>query len=700
MLSASLKIIPVLYYILFFVNPLIFYTKTSELFEFNKIVFVYLFTILITVFWIIRSLYIKKFVFVRTKFNISLLLFLFSQIISTLFSIDIRTSIFGYYSRFHGGLLSSISYCFLFWIFLSVMNKKRAIISMKSLLFSSFIVGVYAILQHLGIDKNIWVQDVQTRVFSTLGQPNWLAAWLTALIPLSWLFLIKSKKPNSLWKYSKKYFWLFLYGVQLSSLVFTKSKSGFLAFILSFLVFWSLLFITSAINGKIINFIKNFILILIFTFSLLLYFGTPWIKGVENNLFNNNESVTETIDKPTGTALETGGTDSGKIRFLVWRGAFNAFKNYPIIGSGVETFAFVFYQFRPIEHNMVSEWDFLYNKAHNEYLNFLTTTGTVGFLAYLFLIISILILFFDSKHKSNLRKNNRYNFLSAKLSKINIYQIALLSGFVSILITNFFGFSVVSVGLIFFLFPAFAIFSTGLDKRKININFDKSISLIFIPIAIGAYLIFSLFHYWLADYNYAQGKNFNDIYDFQKASIYLNNSIKLVNKEPIYWDELAKTNAEISLVLLEENMTERASDFAQLSYTENLNAISLSGTNVNFKRNMAANLVRFHLIDNQYLILAQKTLSSAILQAPNDPKLFYNLGLVYIRLGNLQDAKEALVKSSLLKPNYRNAHFGLGLVYWDLNDKTNAKAEFEYILNNINPYDEEVKRQLEELLQS
>ena len=88
--------------------------------------------------------------------------------------------------------------------------------------------------------------------------------------------------------------------------------------------------------------------------------------------------------QPAAGAL--GGTDSGQIRLYVWQGALDIWKAYPLFGTGVETFAFAYYQFRPAEHNLTSEWDYLYNKAHNEYLNYLATTGALGLGSYLLFI--------------------------------------------------------------------------------------------------------------------------------------------------------------------------------------------------------------------------------------------------------------------------------------------------------------------------
>ena len=70
------KIIFILFCILLFLVPIILWPFTSEVFEFNKMVLVYIFTTLITATWIIRMIYEKKLIFRRTILDIPLLLFL------------------------------------------------------------------------------------------------------------------------------------------------------------------------------------------------------------------------------------------------------------------------------------------------------------------------------------------------------------------------------------------------------------------------------------------------------------------------------------------------------------------------------------------------------------------------------------------------------------------------------------------------
>ncbi|MEK9179052.1 MAG: O-antigen ligase family protein, partial [Patescibacteria group bacterium] len=84
-------------------------------------------------------------------------------------------------------------------------------------------------------------------------------------------------------------------------------------------------------------------------------------------------------------------TDSIVIRKLVWQGAVKLGLKYPLFGTGVETFAYAYNFTRPAAHNQTSEWDFVYNKAHNELLNYFANTGFFGLFSYLLLFGAFLI---------------------------------------------------------------------------------------------------------------------------------------------------------------------------------------------------------------------------------------------------------------------------------------------------------------------
>ncbi len=242
-----------------------------------------------------------------------------------------------------------------------------------------------------------------------MGQPNWLAAYLVSLVPLTWYCLLNAKIQKH------KIIWIGVSILFFACILFTKSRSGLLGLGAAYTIFW-------VFNWR--KYLKLFVSLSVLFLIIVGIFGTPFTPSI-NDLMHP-----KTIQK---TAVDTseGGTESGAIRAIVWKGAIEVFKHNSVFGTGYETFGYSYWQYRPAEHNNISEWDFLYNKAHNEYLNFAANIGSFGLISYAILIgVSIFVM----------RKNP-----------------ALLAGYVSVLITNFFGFSVVVISLMTFLFPAMAI---------------------------------------------------------------------------------------------------------------------------------------------------------------------------------------------------------------------------------------------------
>lgn len=694
MLQNLANLLPLFFNLLFFFVPLVLFPNTSEIFEFNKMIVTYLFTILIVASWVIKMISKGKIIFRRTILDIPLLIFIATQLLSFLTSIDPRTSFLGYYSRFHGGLASTISYSLLYWAFVSNMNKKTSAKALLTLVFSAILVSIYAVLEHFGIDKDLWVQDVQTRVFSTLGQPNWLATWIVSLIPITWALALRKNSFKSL----PKMFRVLIdkrtvFAISLLfflTLIYTRSRSGYLGFFVTTVSFWGILAFYSFknnINKK--RFFQIISLIGVSYLFLILIYGSPWTPSI-GNLFNKQTAIEEVAPKPQGPALSVGGTESGDIRKIVWKGAIDIWKNYPILGSGVETFAFSYYQFRPEEHNLVSEWDFLYNKAHNEYLNFGATTGTLGLLGYLILIFFIIFQLF---------KNAQLETKDKKLTVQNIYSLSFLSGILGILVSNIFGFSVVPVALSLFLFPAFSeVINVKEKEYSANKHISQSKNTFIITVLILASIfIYRVGRYWYADILYTKGKFENDSGNFDVGRELLIKATSLSPNEAIFWDELANSSAKLALVAIDLKQADYASRFTQESIEYSQKAVRLSPANVNLKRSQAAIYIKYSPFNPDFLLDAKTILEKAIEQAPSDAKLNYNLALTQARLGDIDSAIEILIKTIKMKDNYRNARFAYALLLSEKGEKEKAIEQLEYILTYIEPNDTLVRQELENI---
>src|SRR3989344_2728175 len=176
------------FYILTALIPLIFTTRNYELFEFPKFIILLAGTLVIAISWAFDAFAHRDWALPRSPLNIPVLAFLASQILATVFSVHPYTSFWGYYSRFHQGLLTTICYTVLYFAYLKYMRKQQTQLVIKFSLATAFTIGVYALLQRLGIDKNLWIQDVVNRPFATLGQPNWMAAYILPNIFLAYYY--------------------------------------------------------------------------------------------------------------------------------------------------------------------------------------------------------------------------------------------------------------------------------------------------------------------------------------------------------------------------------------------------------------------------------------------------------------------------------------------------------------------------------
>jgi len=746
-------IIRISFGLLFILVPLILSPWNYELFEYNKMMVTYCLTAIILGAWTVKMIVDGEIRIKRTPLDIPIFLFALSQFISTIFSMDPHISWFGYYSRFNGGMVSVLTYIALYYAFVSNFfptnentqrNPKNVppfpLRILQAMLVTGLVVSLYGIAEHFGIDKNLWVQDVQSRVFSTLGQPNWLAAYLIALTPVSMgLVLMKIKNKMS----STFYFLLTI--IFFLTLLWTRSRSGFLALAIADIVFWGVIFlhfirprlkILTAIKDEAFqNIVRPFLLIHAAFFLIIIINGT-YIQQIDNWItvkawqqrfvkfqvssfkfqvspsglpssslapVATTSSENQSDRSSSAPLIESGITDSGDIRKYVWEGALNIWKSSLktfFIGSGTETYAFAFYQYKPVGHNLTSEWDFLYNKAHNEYLNFLATTGILGLGTYLLLIGTFTIWFFRFELRITDSKNDE---LVTRHTQLIIN--GLFAGWLSILITNFFGFSVVIMQLFFYLFPALIFVLSPHTFNQKDANAKNEYRTIFISwngkkkkffgvsaALISILLVCTCIISWFADKQFATGYHYSRAGYLPQAYQALSSAINLNPTEPFYHDEQGNVLSTLAVASWKEKQATVSQELAQMSIKENDFALSVSPKNVNFWKSRTKIFYALSSIDPSLLKDAINSLEHAITLSPSDPKLYYNLAILYGQTEETTKAVDFMKKSIELKPNYREGYFGLSLLYTELNMPEKSKQILHEYLKKVDPNDEEFQR--------
>jgi len=635
-----------LYYALFLLTPVVMSSKTSEMFEFNKMMLIYLVAVSVS------GLYSIHYILHRQKLYLPLLLhsivaFLSVQLISTVFSIDRTTSIWGYYGRWNGGVVSTIAYMLLVFVFIQVFTKRDFIKLLNISLVSAVLVVLWALPALLGHDLSClwftgsftnacWTAQFQpaVRMFSTVGQPNWLGAFLAVQFFIAAYFLIHELiKVRGAFTRSLK---IYIYGASILliswGLIATKSRSSMIAVGVSVLI-GVVIILTRKVLKPQLRLLYRTVLI----GSLLL---TTYIAiGFASTSFSS--------DVPPGNHI----TDSYTIRQIVWSGALKLGLKHPLVGTGPETFAYSYFQVKPVLHNRTSEWDLVYNKAHNEFLNMFATMGFPGILSYGALII------FSYWYISQ-KSNNQH-------SEIISLPFMLVLAFTTVQITNFFGFSTSTLQLFLFLLPA----GMSLYLKKKN---DETltalpprtqqvlISLVLIAVCGSLWQLGMMYK---ADTLYKQAQRAVLQDEYAEASQLLVHAMKLKH-EHVYEDKLSSARAQLAFISSFDTESAKNAELIELSRASNADTLRRSPENVQYWRTRAKNeYLSFQITgDTADLETAVESMRYTTILAPHDAQSFYMLGLFYSLIdqeepgsGYAKKAHEALSFALELRPNYIEA---------------------------------------------
>lgn len=663
-----LNIIRYFYFVLFLVTPVLVYSRTSELFEFNKMMFIYFCTAVITCGWLYTQVKENKLSIKYHWLYIPFGLFLVSQLLSTAFSMDVHTSIFGYYGRFNGGLFSIVCYLLLAFVFIQISDKEHTIRTLTVGFFTAVGTVLWGLPGRIGYDLSCFVFTGRLtnacwsdqfkpaeRMFSTLGQPNWLGAYLVVAVFVGIALFAYKRKPIlgiSAWILLAMGEVILFIGI-----LATKSRSAMLALAISMAIVAALYLYK---NRSIImeNWKKIAVVgVLCFVFLLMMKTG---IGQVDRYLQppNSDKAVQQEVKSPKPAPAPSGVTDSFDIRKIVWEGAIELGKKYPVFGTGVETFAYAYYFTRPAAHNYTSEWDFLYNKAHNEFLNYFATTGYVGLISYLVMITSIVSFLL-------------YLIVKQRKSKEVYFLIGILAAYISISVTNFFGFSISIIQIFFYLIPAVLIVVTQeeLPVKNIDIAFKGLVH----KAASGAVLLFFciwtiyLVRYYLADITYAEADALQRTGQYQDAFNGFETALTL-RYEHVYEDKMATSLANLAFISSFQEDKELSKNLTDVSKYFNERTIQASSKNVLYWKTRAKNYYLFYqmTLDKKNLETAISSMEYAQELSPTDPKIPYTTALFYsLAAEEAKDAKQKeafkkaaaaeLQKSLTLKKDYEDA---------------------------------------------
>ena len=167
--------------------PLIFYTKANDVFEFNKITAVRFASSLSVLVWAARAWLVRPLPLTRSPLDAPILGWLLVCVVATFNTVNPRLSIHGVYEDFEG-ITTWVNYAWIFFIFQNHVRSDRQIhLVLGSVILAGAVAGFYGILQNFQIDFVPWDPSTYsvTRMFSTMGNPNFLAAYLVMSLPIT-----------------------------------------------------------------------------------------------------------------------------------------------------------------------------------------------------------------------------------------------------------------------------------------------------------------------------------------------------------------------------------------------------------------------------------------------------------------------------------------------------------------------------------
>jgi len=317
------------------------------------------------------SLFLKKYFLIPA-------VFLLGIGVTLSFSVDPSQSFFGSFARQQGW--SSLLF-FGLWLVLLVFNlltvknnfsfagragtalpahadvlNSRIRRLIKTAVLSGLAVSAYGLLQILGIDFLAWNEPAisTNRIFSTLGQPNFLASYLLLVIPLS-IYLAYSSR-----SFLKRFFYILIGLSQILALFFTGSRGGLLAALIIvglLLVYW--LFSSGwQLRTKII---------------LAVLGAVVMVGGISSLVWIGPERFREVFDYRDG---------SSAARVSFYQAAAAAILEKPWFGTGLENSGEVFIRYYEPDWGVCNKVGASTDRAHNLILDILLTSGFWGLAVY------------------------------------------------------------------------------------------------------------------------------------------------------------------------------------------------------------------------------------------------------------------------------------------------------------------------------
>lgn len=287
--------------------------------------------------WIVKRLLLKSFTPVHTKLNIPVVVFVLISFLSAVASVSLFLSFKGFFFKL-------LEWVMIYFMAVEIINTREKLgNTVVMMLLSAFIVSIDGIAQAVtGKDFFLNYSLIAGYIIrASFDSPNGFGAWIVVmlLLAVSLACFSENKKRHLLW---------ILICPLIFCLVSTYSRGAWAA------GFLSLMFLGLIRSKKL------------FVIAVLLILILPFIAPA---------SVKQRAD----SIMKISRTNTD--RFTLWQEALNITRDFPLLGSGINTYASVAPRYKLTEATGVY--------PHNSYLQMSAESGILGVGAFLWILAAL-----------------------------------------------------------------------------------------------------------------------------------------------------------------------------------------------------------------------------------------------------------------------------------------------------------------------
>jgi len=500
--------------------------------------------------------------------------------------------------------------------------------------------------------------------YSTIGNTAYVSGYLIFNIYFIILLFFRSPNKGARWIYVLPFI------IMLIEFWRMKTSGAIIGLSLSFLLLFLLLGL-SHLNKKIRR--ASLILFLGALIAIIFIFSQSQAAWFQNSFLRNLTSQKATF----------------QTRLISWQAAFKDFPNHPIFGNGFGNYAATFDKHFDSKFYDYTTSDTYFDRAHNNLIEILSTTGLVGLITYLSIFLAALYYLWREFSLNGKRVGSDANglnnleiiIITSLLVAYFIQNLAIFDSF-----STFLGLMAI-LGFIYWLNfrRHYGVVSNDVSSAPLVIKSDKTEIWLLLGLLLAAYIFAN-------HYNFKTIKMFKGTID---AYIEVSSG-RLVNGMEKYSQTLTgspmERDSRVTLINLVSSNSSLLNNLNRKTAAEILDySIELAEKNVSYNEydsmmqlqlaQILDTAARFHYEDldkfNFYSARAMQAIEYSVEATPGRATVYFVKSQMHLVRGENQEAIAALETAIELNPNYFEGYCRLAQTFFIINKDGAYNAQLE-----------------------